>query len=147
MWGLRPDLDQRPGRGEEEEWGEPGAERGGGIGGQGTPSAQQPPAPLGLPGGKLDPGLPEHLFLRLQESGCFRAVSVDKCWRLLQTFSQHVGELWSRGRRAASALGLQTGASRASLVPPGLASEPCPCVATLSLLYPCILSRSAPSQV
>lgn len=45
------------------------------------PVAQEPPAPLRLPSEKVDPGLPEHLFLkRLQECGVFCAIFVYKCW-------------------------------------------------------------------
>lgn len=59
--------------------------------------AQQPPAPLGLPGGKVDAGLPEHLFLkRLQESGCFCAISLFiNAGDTADIFPAHVGELWS----------------------------------------------------
>lgn len=151
VWGLRPDLDQRPGRGEEEEWGEPVWSGAGASGGPGhTQWHSSPQLHSGCQVEKWIWGCQSIYFSRDSRNRCFCAISLfrnagDYCRHFHSTCGWAV---ISRPPRHSLCPGaLQTGASRASLVPPGLACEPCPYVATLSLLYPYILSRSAPSHV
>lgn len=104
--GAQPDPGQRPGSSGEGEWGEPGAEWAQGQQGARHTQWHSCPSPTRAAGGKVDPGLPEHLFLETPGIWMFCAISVYECWRPLQTFSQLVGELWSGARPpTASALG------------------------------------------
>lgn len=148
VWGLRPDLDQRPGRGEEEEWGEPGAGQGRASGGPGHTQWHSSP--------QLHSGCQVEKWIRGCQSIYFsrdsRNLDVFVPSLCLATpadiFAAHVGELWSRGRRAQPLpWGPANGCESGFPSPTWLACEPCPYAATLSLLYPYILSRSAPSHV
>lgn len=108
-------------------------QRGGGDseGAHGTPRGHSSsPAPLRLPRAKVGLALPELSFLkRHRKSGCFCAISlcINIGNRSKHLHSAHVGELWPQGYQLiASSPGpykLQC-EGLASLVTPGLASEP-----------------------